>query len=230
MSSAIQLYNDGASGGSNGAAKPKPYVPSLAEKIACVKIDALPYIDGEYNDPVMKGRVDALIQQEMRSFVPPDYLKGINEASAAVAAAAEPPSDLLAQEMLRMERGEKLQPLKPTVEPPPKSLQDDVGAWQSALRNAEAQLAHQNNRVLNLELLSKYGASLWVDSLKHSETMNTVCVRDHHHHTLAAQSFACQAGRHGSTPRTSSRTHAIPSIHPVNRWRRPFPLAQHQAY
>jgi len=163
--SAIQLYREN---GAAAAKQAKPYEPSLAEKIACVQIDALPYIDGEFNDPAMKAKVQALVQAEMQKFQPPDYLK---ELQLEEHSASEPRSELLEEEMRRVERGEKLQPLTATVEPPPKSLQDDVGAWQSAVLHAEAQLAHHNNRVLNLELLSKYGASVWVESLKHSDAL-----------------------------------------------------------
>jgi pre-mRNA-splicing factor SPF27 len=34
-------------------------------------------------------------------------------------------------------------------------------AWQGALENAQAQLQHQKNRILNLELLLKYGPDCW---------------------------------------------------------------------
>eukprot|EP00750_Incisomonas_marina_P019530 INCI3499.1.p1 GENE.INCI3499.1~~INCI3499.1.p1 ORF type:complete len:238 (-),score=44.73 INCI3499.1:1068-1781(-) len=168
--SAIQLYQ-GPGGSGSVVAKEKPYEQSLAEKIACVKIDALPYIDGEFNNPAVKAQVHALVQQEMSSFQPRDYLKDLHLEEYKPASHVR--GALVEDEMKRIERGENLQPLQATVEPPPKSLQDDVGAWQSALRNAETQLAHQSNRVLNLELLSKYGASVWVDTLKHSDVLNT---------------------------------------------------------
>ena len=171
--SAIQLYQ-GPGGSGSVVAKEKPYEQSLAEKIACVKIDALPYIDGEFNNPAVKAQVHALVQQEMSSFQPRDYLKDLHLEEYKPASHVR--GALVEDEMKRIERGENLQPLQATVEPPPKSLQDDVGAWQSALRNAETQLAHQSNRVLNLELLSKYGASVWVDTLKHSDVLNTKCV------------------------------------------------------
>ena len=45
-----------------------------------VLIDALPYIDQEYNDPKVKAQVDALIAAELKTFKPPrDYLEKFPE-------------------------------------------------------------------------------------------------------------------------------------------------------
>ena len=45
-----------------------------------VLIDALPYIDQEYNDPEMKKQVDALIAAELKTFKPQrDYLEKFPE-------------------------------------------------------------------------------------------------------------------------------------------------------
>jgi pre-mRNA-splicing factor SPF27 len=38
---------------------------------------------------------------------------------------------------------------------------NDVQDWKQALDNAEAQLEHQGNRVMNLELLAQYGSKAW---------------------------------------------------------------------
>ena len=41
-----------------------------------VDIDALPYMDSQYNNPQMKQKVDQLIEAEMRTFRPSrDYLE-----------------------------------------------------------------------------------------------------------------------------------------------------------
>lgn len=45
------------------------------------------------------------------------------------------------------------------VQPPPANLASDPAAWEEALRNAKAQLEHQLNRLVNLELLQTYGAN-----------------------------------------------------------------------
>jgi hypothetical protein len=38
------------------------------------RLDALAYVDDEYNDPLMQAEVSELIKQEMRRFTKPDYL------------------------------------------------------------------------------------------------------------------------------------------------------------
>ena len=47
------------------------------------------------------------------------------------------------------------------LEPPPQARRGDVGAWKSSLDNAAAQLEHQHLRILNQELLLKYGDKAW---------------------------------------------------------------------
>ncbi len=37
----------------------------------------------------------------------------------------------------------------------------DPADWQSALENAQAQLEHQENRLMNLELVGKFGSNSW---------------------------------------------------------------------
>jgi pre-mRNA-splicing factor SPF27 len=43
------------------------------------------------------------------------------------------------------------------LDTPGASKQNDYGAWHSSLDNANAQLEHQYLRIMNLELLLKYG-------------------------------------------------------------------------
>ena len=38
---------------------------------------------------------------------------------------------------------------------------NDSAAWTAAVNNAHAQLEHQGNRLTNLELLLKHGATAW---------------------------------------------------------------------
>jgi pre-mRNA-splicing factor SPF27 len=45
--------------------------------------------------------------------------------------------------------------------PDASNLGDLERAWQAALDNAHSQLQHQDNRLLNLELLLKYGPNAW---------------------------------------------------------------------
>ena len=48
--------------------------PALALPAPTTPIDALPYVDSQYNDPKMKKQVDQLVQAEMKTFAPGDYL------------------------------------------------------------------------------------------------------------------------------------------------------------
>lgn len=56
---------------------------------------------------------------------------------------------------------------------PPASAGVDaqIAAWRSAVDNAQAQLEHQSNRSVNLELLRKFGANAWK---AHNEQLTAV--------------------------------------------------------
>ena len=133
----------------NLAALPAPHID----------VDALPYIDSQYNDPAMKAQVDALVDAEMRSFRPRDYL--------APWPLHEPNFDdhpLLQAEWMRVcERQPmpKMDTSRYQLDPPPLEQQADPAAWQRAVENAQAQLEHQTTRIGNLELLQQHGAHLW---------------------------------------------------------------------
>mmetsp|Transcript_34414 Transcript_34414/g.90558 ORF Transcript_34414/g.90558 Transcript_34414/m.90558 type:complete len:224 (-) Transcript_34414:328-999(-) len=125
-----------------------------------IDVDALPYVDSQYNDPAMKRQVDALIQEEMRTFRPSkDYL--------APWPLHEPTFDdhpLLQVEWMRVcERQPmpKMDTSRYQLDPPPPDQQSDPAAWQRAVDNAQAQLEHQSTRIGNLELLQQHGAHLW---------------------------------------------------------------------
>jgi len=47
------------------------------------------------------------------------------------------------------------------LEAPPAASRGDAAAWRAAVGNAQAQLEHQALRLLNLELLLKYGPNTW---------------------------------------------------------------------
>ena len=130
-----------------------------------IDVDALPYIDSQYNDPAMKQRVDALVQEEMKSFRPSrDYL--------AAWPLHEPNFDnnpLLQSEWMRVCDGQpmpKMDTSRYQLEAPPVDQQSDPAAWQRAVQNAQAQLEHQATRIGNLELLQQHGANLWRAHLK----------------------------------------------------------------
>lgn len=68
-------------------------------------------------------------------------------------------------QMKRVAAGARMQPLdlaRYECLPPPKELLKDPSAWRQALSNAKAQLAHQHNRVDNLELLQQFGSQAFL--------------------------------------------------------------------
>lgn len=73
-------------------------------------------------------------------------------------------SQLIQEEMSRMEQGKPLPPMDTVryqLEPPAGTKRSDPAEWSKAVKNAEAQLQHQNTRLVNLELLQKYGSNAW---------------------------------------------------------------------
>ena len=71
---------------------------------------------------------------------------------------------MLEAELQRVSGGAPLAALdlmRYNLNPPPASQRGDPAAWQTALDNAHAQLEHQRNRLLNLELLLKFGSTTW---------------------------------------------------------------------
>ncbi len=123
-------------------------------------VDALPYVDSLTAEE--KAAADALIEAEMRAGArrPADYL---SEAPAEPRSrGAEHP--LLAAELARAAAGAPLAALdlaRYGLERPPPERAEDPAAWHAALDNAHAQLEHQRTRLLNLELLLKFGPAAW---------------------------------------------------------------------
>lgn len=44
---------------------------------------------------------------------------------------------------------------------PPAGKMTDITAWQECVDNSQAQLEHQSLRILNLDMMSEFGASAW---------------------------------------------------------------------
>ncbi|WFD48829.1 hypothetical protein GLX27_003500 [Malassezia furfur] len=118
--------------------------------------DALPYYDREIDTiPQMRELVDQEIEAEKKllnydpqTLLPPEH---------AV-------SPLLAEELARAERGEKLDALDTSryqLDAPAQGLKAPEEAWEQSVRNAEVQLAHMDGRLKNIELLRRYGPNVW---------------------------------------------------------------------
>ena len=152
--------------------------------------DALPLLDVEYNHPDVQRMVLELVQTEMASFAPPKdhYLGSLPypklRFSSAPAFAAEYERIRAAgganssssgsnsiEKQVDMTRYSVPAPAAGTAEA------EDVQAWTSSVLNARAQLEHQRNRLVNLELASEHGETVWqqhVASVEASATRVTL--------------------------------------------------------
>lgn len=126
-------------------------------------LDALPYIDLEYNDGSLREQVDALINDEMSNSTksPDEYLEALNIPMPETKLLD---SDLVRNELDRLAQGRPQQPVDMSrykVEPPPEHMRDSLDAWRKAVDNAHAQLQATRSRLINLELGVKYGPNAW---------------------------------------------------------------------
>eukprot|EP00697_Spironema_sp_BW2_P017824 gnl/Spiro4/9636_TR5108_c2_g1_i1.p1 gnl/Spiro4/9636_TR5108_c2_g1~~gnl/Spiro4/9636_TR5108_c2_g1_i1.p1 ORF type:complete len:263 (+),score=79.71 gnl/Spiro4/9636_TR5108_c2_g1_i1:36-791(+) len=121
-------------------------------------IDALPYIDKHY-DNTMRLSIEKLIQDEMRTFEQPNYLHDRPEPDLSFGGSA-----FLQNEYQRICQRVQLDALDMTrykLEGPPAQKKNDLQAWRDALQHAQVQFENENMRMINLELLSKFGANAW---------------------------------------------------------------------
>ena len=130
-------------------------------------IDALPYVDSQYNDPKMKQRVDQLVQAEMETFAPRDYVAHLPqyEPNFEVRARGARPlaghdahrlplllcqdHPLLQAEWMRIcdqQPMSRIDTSRYALDAPPAAKQADPQAWRRAVENAEAQHEHQTTR------------------------------------------------------------------------------------
>jgi len=124
-------------------------------------VGPLPYVDTEYSQPGVREAVDALIAMEMKTFRPRDYLSYLPPPPLPT----YQPSSLLAKELARVAQSQSLPDFdaqRYESKPPSAAARNSVEAWMRAIANAEAQLEHQNNRSVNLELGLKYGKAAWL--------------------------------------------------------------------
>lgn len=100
------------------------------------------------------------LQMQRSEKQPADYLAELPAEPVSLAQQ----HNLLKSEMERVAAGEKLQAMdvqRYNLEPPPAAKRSDPAAWGVALDNAYAQLEHQYNRLVNLELMLKFGPDVW---------------------------------------------------------------------
>lgn len=106
-------------------------------------MDALSYIDKDYDDPRIKQVVHSLIEEEMAAFEPPDYLADKPVPKTRFQ------SHLLKAEWARARAGHPMDTMDTSrydLQPPKGAAAEDEMAWKRALDNARAQTEHQHNR------------------------------------------------------------------------------------
>lgn len=135
---------------------------------------ALPYFDREIEtQPGLQARVEREIQLEMQAIAGE---KGSSSSTATTGAVSEgrlPPlltgqtlfadrPDLL-QEVQRAGAGERMTSIDSTrfqLPPPTAGSKASEEEWNKAVDNAATQLLHQQGRLMNIELMKRYGGEL----------------------------------------------------------------------
>ncbi|KAF9927639.1 hypothetical protein FBU30_003015 [Linnemannia zychae] len=145
-------------------------------------LDALPYVDKQIDEPGVRSMVDKLIASEMKKM----STKPRDPASLFPDMDLFSSNPIIQQELERVRKGKPMESAldlsRYQLEPPTshtastkgteataptttptasEQLPEGRAEWLKALDNANAQLEHQNQRVLNLELVQKFGGNAW---------------------------------------------------------------------
>ncbi|KAK9868164.1 hypothetical protein WJX84_005084 [Apatococcus fuscideae] len=123
-------------------------------------IDALPYVDPLTTSE--QRAVDQLVAEEMRRS--PLKLRDYVAQLPLMPASRLEADPVLATEMQRYQAGQpmaKLDQERYNMRDPPQLKKNDIATWQNCIQNAHSQLEHQLNRLVNLELLLKFGPNAW---------------------------------------------------------------------
>eukprot|EP00299_Pterocystis_sp_00344_P013424 c6575_g1_i2.p1 GENE.c6575_g1_i2~~c6575_g1_i2.p1 ORF type:complete len:205 (+),score=47.71 c6575_g1_i2:67-681(+) len=135
-------------------------------------IDSLPYIDTQYGEPGMKELVERMIKDEMKAFRPTkDYLSHLPLPQLNFENSA-----FLQSEFERVSRGEPMAAMdisRYQLERPNTEQWNDLNAWTRAVENAKAQKEHQQLRLMNLELLHRYGPNMLLKQNEQLSQLNT---------------------------------------------------------
>lgn len=149
-------------------------------------VTSLPYIDEEANSQVM-SQVQKLIQDEMKIMPKKDYLANLQLKKSKIEH-----SQYLNDEFERVKKGTVLDTVDleryKTDNLLPAGKENDLNSIRAAITKTEQLIQHNNFkyvelnfslkcfRLINLELLNKYGAASWKDYLNEADTLARRCI------------------------------------------------------
>jgi len=142
--------------------------PLFMESENYALVDALPYIDTQLGQAEVAQQVKALIDEEMAHFEARDYLASLPAPTLPYLESA-----IMAEELARVEAGKPLAGIdvsKYKVEAPQGNNAQDHGSWRKAADGIHVQLEYNRLRLVNLELLERWGKKAWV---AHSATVRS---------------------------------------------------------
>eukprot|EP01114_Cavostelium_apophysatum_P020261 TRINITY_DN6745_c0_g1_i1.p1 TRINITY_DN6745_c0_g1~~TRINITY_DN6745_c0_g1_i1.p1 ORF type:complete len:254 (-),score=37.87 TRINITY_DN6745_c0_g1_i1:156-896(-) len=162
---------DGSSIPTNGIhlSRPKPEIARLAASHVQGTLDALPYVDEDYES--VKQQVQDLIQREMRTFAAPDYLGDFQKLDFQLKDSVFLDTEYKRVVSKSTTRPPGIDSTRYAASAPPTNKKSDLNAWTAALHNAQSQLEHLNLRLANLELLQTYGTNGWKNHIAYLETL-----------------------------------------------------------
>lgn len=124
-----------------------------------VDIDAVAFADGEVGDE--RESIEQLIEEEMRTFAPADYLSGISESPLPSVLAGTGP---IAADLARVEAGgapEALRGSAPGPPPPGATPEAAAAAWSAATVPLRVRAEELAGQAAVVALLERFGPDAW---------------------------------------------------------------------
>ncbi|KAI9104055.1 Pre-mRNA-splicing factor SPF27 [Phlyctochytrium arcticum] len=120
-------------------------------------LDSLPYVDGEVPDE-LSNQADALIEEEMKKYKRPKR----DSSALPIQIPLFENNPLLSAALARLSKSTTPTPAIDTTRLRLDIPQDaSVESFTQAVKNAQAQLEHQQARLVNLELVNAFGPNAW---------------------------------------------------------------------
>lgn len=118
-----------------------------------------------------------MVDEECRRYKPTkNYLEHLTPANTI-----NFETELMRNEFQRIESGMRMETMNTKryeLPAPPAGKLSEIQAWQESVDNSFAQLEHQSIRLLNLELLQKYGCEAWKAGLEVLVGLNAKAQKD----------------------------------------------------